>query len=409
MRWASATRSGIQVDENDVAYVTDYSPDSRVPQDFRGPAGTGRVMVVRGPSNYGWPLCYRTDLPYYRWDFVTQQPLDDPAQVHECDNPERGPQNTSRWNVEGGPTVEPGSGVRPAGHQPRGLVLVQRQHRRDAARDAVLRRTTTARVPPSCPRLFPELGTGGVGPHGAAKYTYDPSNPDPTKLPPYYDGAIFFGEFTRDTLREIRLDSDGRVFKLNDLFNCGGLTPGQVPQTDNPFECDSPMDMQFDESRPLLPAHLRRRVLQHQQRRRDVPLGLRQGPARSDRGPRRDTDRRRRAADRAVLERRLPRPRSGRLDPLRVGPRRDGSIDSVDPNPQFTYAALGQYTARLTVFDSSGDEPRRTRRSRWATPSPTVVVTTPVEGGLFSFGESIPFSVTVTDPEDGAIDCGGSR
>ena len=60
----------IQVDENDVAYITDYSPDSRVPQNFRGPAGTGRVMVVRGPSNYGWPLCYRTDLPYYRWDFV---------------------------------------------------------------------------------------------------------------------------------------------------------------------------------------------------------------------------------------------------------------------------------------------------------------------------------------------------
>jgi cytochrome c len=32
----------IQVDENDVAYITDYSPDSRAPQNFRGrraPAG----------------------------------------------------------------------------------------------------------------------------------------------------------------------------------------------------------------------------------------------------------------------------------------------------------------------------------------------------------------------------------
>ena len=163
----------------------------------------------------------------------------------------------------------------------------------------------------SCPRLFPELGSGGVGPHGAAKYTYDPANPDTTKLPPYYDGAIFFGEFTRDTLREIRLDSEGRVFKLNDLFNCGGLTPGQVPQTDNPFECDSPMDMQFDESRALLPAHVRRRVLQHQQRRRDVPLGLRQGAARSDRRALGLTDRRSRAVDRAVLERGVPRPRPG--------------------------------------------------------------------------------------------------
>jgi methionine-rich copper-binding protein CopC len=37
--------------------------------------------------------------------------------------------------------------------------------------------------------------------------------------------------------------------------------------------------------------------------------------------------------------------------------------------------------------------------------SPTVVVTAPVEGGTFAFGDDIPFSITVTDPEDGAIDC----
>ena len=65
----------IQVDDDDIAYVTDYSPDSNTPVNFRGPAGTGRMMVVREPSNYGWPLCYKTDLPYYRWNFVTQQPL----------------------------------------------------------------------------------------------------------------------------------------------------------------------------------------------------------------------------------------------------------------------------------------------------------------------------------------------
>ena len=27
----------IQVDENDVAYITDYSPDSNTPTQFRGP------------------------------------------------------------------------------------------------------------------------------------------------------------------------------------------------------------------------------------------------------------------------------------------------------------------------------------------------------------------------------------
>ena len=56
-----------------------------------------------------------------------------------------------------------------------------------------------------CPRICPELGTGGVGPHGATKYHFDAANPSTTKLPPYYDGAVLFGEFTRDYLKEIRL------------------------------------------------------------------------------------------------------------------------------------------------------------------------------------------------------------
>ena len=98
----------IQVDDAGVAYVTDYSPDSQTPQQFRGPAGTGRVEVVRKPANYGWPLCYSPDLPYYRWNFLTSTPLDSPAQAHECNNPNRGPRNDSRWNLEGGPTVEAG-------------------------------------------------------------------------------------------------------------------------------------------------------------------------------------------------------------------------------------------------------------------------------------------------------------
>ena len=43
----------IQVDENDVAYISDYSPDADNPQRSRGPAGVGRFEIVRKPSNYG--------------------------------------------------------------------------------------------------------------------------------------------------------------------------------------------------------------------------------------------------------------------------------------------------------------------------------------------------------------------
>ena len=96
----------IQVDSKDIAYITDYSPDSQIPQTYRGPQGTGRVEVVRAPSNYAWPLCMTPNLPYYQWNFNTSHSAG-PAnpQPYECDNPAKGPDNTSRWNT--GQTIDP--------------------------------------------------------------------------------------------------------------------------------------------------------------------------------------------------------------------------------------------------------------------------------------------------------------
>ena len=212
----------ITLDKNDVAYVTDYSPDSQVPQHFRGPQGTGRFEIVAQPANYGWPLCDKTDLPYYKWDFNTSTPLPSAAapETHECDNPTRGPQNTSRWVASGGPTVEPGLEYGPPITHPE----IWYSYRDNQAPPNGPQGTpcfaqygpgAPANPVGACPQLFPELFTGGVGPHGTAPYDYDPANPSTTKFPPYYDGASILGEFTQDTLREVRLDSQNRVFKIN--------------------------------------------------------------------------------------------------------------------------------------------------------------------------------------------------
>jgi cytochrome c len=83
----------------------------------------------------------------------------------------------------------------------------------------------------------------------------------------------------------------------------------------------------------------------------------------------------------------------------------NGTIDSIDPNPSFTYTANGVYTARLTVTDSSGKSASANTTITVGNTSPTVDITVPLAGGLFAFGDTIPFSVTVSDPEDGAIDC----
>ncbi|MFD1046385.1 PQQ-dependent sugar dehydrogenase [Kibdelosporangium lantanae] len=89
----------LNLDPNDVAYVTDYSPDSGTPQVFRGPPGVGRMEIVRHAANYGWPLCASPTLPYYRWNFTTSTPLDNPPQAFSCGDPAKGPDNTSRHNT----------------------------------------------------------------------------------------------------------------------------------------------------------------------------------------------------------------------------------------------------------------------------------------------------------------------
>ena len=78
----------IQVDENDVAYISDYSPDANTPQRSRGPSGVGRFEIVRKPSNYGYPLCYSSKLGYYKWNFQEFLPNTDHGR-HPGDTPPR--------------------------------------------------------------------------------------------------------------------------------------------------------------------------------------------------------------------------------------------------------------------------------------------------------------------------------
>src|SRR5690606_36295288 len=65
----------------------------------------------------------------------------------------------------------------------------------------------------------------------------------------------------------------------------------------------------------------------------------------------------------------------------------------------------GQYSARLAVTDTSGLTGSASVVVTVGNTAPTVTIQTPVNGGFFGFGDSVPFQVTVTDPEDGEIDC----
>jgi PKD repeat protein/type 1 glutamine amidotransferase len=386
----------ITLDENDIAYVTDYSPDSRTPQVFRGPPGTGRVEIVREPSNYGWPECYSQDLPHFRWNWNLSTPLDSPPQPYECDNPRRGPENTSRWNtgLTHGPAITNpdiwysyNDNLLPT---PLGTPCPAYYVQEPAG---------------TCPQLFEGLAgatpPNGVGPHGAAPYDYDRRNRDPGKLPPYYDGAFILGEFTRDWLREVRLDRKDRVFQINSFLDCGPApaTPAR------PFVCDNPMDMEFgrDGNYYLLTygdgffninpdAAMAKFSYVKGQRAPHVEMSATPSDGQPPLTVQFSSD--------------------GTFDPdpgdsieFAWDFDGNGTTDSTDPNPTHVYTTRGRFTARLTVTDSNGLEAYRTIPITVGNTSPTVRIDTPVEGGIFTFGESIPYTVTVSDPEDGTIDC----
>jgi len=206
-------------------------------------------------------------------------------------------------------------------------------------------------------------------------------------------------------IREIRFDSQGRVFKINNLLDCGPLTPTRVPQTNRPFECDNPMDLQFDGSGHFYllaygdgffninnDAGLYRWDYVKGQR---APIPVLSATPTSGSAPL--------TVEFSSNGSRDPDP--GDSIRFEWDLNGDGTVDSVDADPQYTYTTPGQYTARLTVYDSSGQSASANTTITVGNTAPTVSVDAPVEGGLFAFGESIPFSVTVTDPEDGAVDC----
>jgi PKD repeat protein len=403
----------LQVDENDVAYVTDYSPDAQTPARSRGPSGTGRMEIVRKPSNYGYPLCYTSKVGYYRWNFrefapgttTVGTPLDDPPQPVACGATPF--INDSRWVRDGGPGFEPGLRELPPVSDPE----IWYSYRDNAAGTPLgtpcfgYYATTPGPIAPGstteCPRLFPELFTGGVGPHGATKYHYDPSNPSTKKFPPYYDNSVILGEFTQDTMREIKLDSQNRIQKINSFLPCG---QANIPNSTFDFECDNPMDMQFgkDGSFYLL------------------TYGDGFFAANLDAGLYRWDYVKGQRAPKAVLvtdKTDGPAPLtvkftgSGSSDPDPGDSIRfewdfgDGSPISTEPDPTHTYTKAGRYQAILSVFDSTGAKTATSTVITAGNTSPTVVVNAPLDGGLFSFGDKIQYKVTVTDPEDPSINC----
>ncbi|MFC9624708.1 ThuA domain-containing protein [Streptomyces sp. NPDC056930] len=331
-------------------HASDYGPDRGLPTTDRGPEGLVEYNVIKKAGNFGWPFCHGNNQAYAPYNPDTKEV----GPKFDCANPVNpSPNNTGLTELP--PIQQPeiwyGYGES---------------------------------------KEFPEVGSGGSAPMSGPVYHYDQKNPSTTKFPAYFEGASFFYEWSRNFVKEVRFDKDRKVLKINDFLSSQKF--------------NKPMDMTFGPDGSLY-------VLE---------WGSSFGGGNNDSGLYRiDYAQGQRAPVAKAAASATDGPVPLKVDFTSEGSNDpdgdtlsyawdfdgDGTYDSTDANPSHTYTVKGDFAAQLKVTDSTGKSGYANIPVTAGNTAPKVTIDFPVSGKLIEFGDKIPYKVTVTDPEDGPVDC----
>lgn len=345
----------------------DYGPDATkavADSAGRGPMGyvEWNVVSLDDPHNAGWPYMTGDNFAYSDWDFETSTagPFFDPAAL----------KNESRWNT--------GLVDLPA---PRPATLYYGDNPGDQPWDELV-----------------NFGTSqGQAPMGGPVYHYDAENPSTGKLPAYWDGKAFMGEFSQDYIAAITVDWDTfEVTHIEDFLPNAALTAAAQPIHDNP------MDMEFGPDGALY-------VLDYGDGffRANPDAGLyRIDYAEGNKAPQASFTASPQSSSAAPLE--VSFDASASKDPdgdtltFEWDVDGDGTFDYTGPTATHTYTELGAYSARLRVTDAGGKRALTSKTISVGNQAPEVTVEYPGNGGFFDWGQAVPYKVTTTDAEDDA-------
>jgi glucose/arabinose dehydrogenase/type 1 glutamine amidotransferase len=334
----------INVDQKTgIVYVGDYGPDAGAASPTRGPAGQVEFARVTKAGNFGWPFCTGDNDPFIDYDFATKVS----GAAFDC----AAPKNTSPHNT--GLTDLPPS---------------------------------EAAWLPYDGASVPELGTGSESPMGGPVYRYDANLDSGVKFPESYDGDFFAGEFGRQWIKRIEQDENGTIGSINPF----------------PWTGTQVMDMEFGPDGALYvldyglswfggDEHSAVYRIENITGGRS-PVAVAAASKTSGKAPLKAT------FSSAGTE-------DADGDPLTYAWDFGDGGTSTEANPAYTYKKNGTYSATLTVSDGTGRHGSASVRVVVGNTAPKVTLQLPGEGTLFNFGDALPFKVTVTDPEDGPIDC----
>lgn len=326
-----------------VVYLGDYGPDAGTASAARGPAGQVEFNRITKAGNYGWPYCTGRNDAYADHNFATSAS----GAAFSCS----APRNTSPNNT--------------------GLTDLP------AAQPAWI---------PYDGGSVPEFGSGSESPMGGPVYRYDAASTSPVKFPESFDGDFFAGEFGRKWIKRIEQAGDGTVQSVNAF----------------PWQGTQVMDMAFGPDGALY-------VL-------DYGTGYFNGDENSavyrienvtgGRSPLAQVSADRTSGTSPLTVRFSSAGTSDPDgDPLTYAWKFGDGGTSTAAGPSHTYTADGQYTAELTVSDGTGRTATASVAVTVGNTAPTVKLELPLDGRVIDPGAAVPFRVTVTDPEDGTVDC----
>jgi len=335
---------------NGDVYVGDYSPDAGAANPLRGPAGHGRWMLINKPANFGWPYCVTPTIPYIDYDFATKTS----GEAFNCN----APTNDSPYNT--------GLKRLPSVTQPDVWYSYDKSS------------------------LFPELGPegtpGGIAPMGGPAYDPQPGNSSPFRFPNYFKGVPLFYEWSRDYIKEFRLN--GR--------NLGEIRPFGVP-------VDNPMDIEYGPDGALYVLEYGDGYFAENEDAQLAKINFVRGNHTPVAKVVADV-----TAGRAPLTVKFSS--AGTNDPdgdpiaYAWDFESDGKVDSTEANPTFKYEKNGTYRANLRVTDRTGRSASAEVQVLVGNAEPVVeLITTPPAEGPFAFGDTVTYEVKVTD--DTPVDC----
>ncbi len=335
-------------------YWGDVGPDAPAVDPLRGPAGHDEVNVAFSPGNFGWPYLIADNKPYRDYDFATglSGPAFDPNSLIN-----NSPNNTGLTNLP-------------------------------PARGALLW------YPYGASTDFPAITAGNRrAALAGAVYTHSPAVASGIALPAYFDRTLFFLEWSRSAIYEVKVDAAGGVLQVAPFL------PG--------FGVKRPIDAAFGPDGAM---YLLEWGSSGQGTNTDSQLS-RFEYSRGNRSP---------VARAAASVTSGPVPlvvqftSAGSLDPdpgdtisFAWDFDSNGTSDATEPHPTHSYGAPGIYTAQLRVSDSRGRSATASITLWAGNTAPSVTFLWPPHGGFFDAGDEVAWSLRVDDAEDGSTATGG--